>query len=194
MSCNIPELLHHECPIPSCHFGSQSDYCLEPTIVCQTFDPVVTEGGGYPAAVEVHGWAWSDAAAMAGLQPLTVSVTVDGELAMTAVANISRPDLVSAGVAPSPNHGFVADLPSELCTKVSHPLISRTVNVRWESTLMQPWCCCRTLTRRWSKATTQFASPRKWKGASRLSSVPHHVACVTSSRAAAKIALHCRQA
>lgn len=66
---------------------------------------------------------------MAGLQPLTVSVTVDGELAMTVVANVSRPDLVSAGVAPSPNHGFVADLPSKLCTKVSHPLITRTVNV-----------------------------------------------------------------
>lgn len=88
---------------------------------------MITKSGGYPPAVELHGWAWSDAAAMAGLQPLTVSVTVDGEVALTALANVSRPDLVSAGVAPSPNHGFVADLPSELCTKVSHPLTTCTI-------------------------------------------------------------------
>ena len=148
---------------------------------------MVTHRGGYPPAVEVHGWAWSDAAAMAGLQPLAVSVTVDGELAVTAVANISRPDLVSARVAPSPNHGFVADLPSELCTKVSHPLITRTDNVCWEPTLMQPSWCCRTLTRRWPKETTRFASLRKWKGASHSSSAPHHVACATFSSAAAII-------
>jgi hypothetical protein len=113
-----------------------------------TLDPVATQGGGDPPAVLLHGWAWSAAAPVAGMQPLTVSVEVDGKLVMTTVANVSRPDLVAVDVAPDPNHGFVADLPVEICREMltGNHSIRATVQADGESTphelASSPRCVC----------------------------------------------------
>lgn len=40
-----------------------------------------------------------------GTAPVNVDIIVDGAVAATIAANASRPDLVTAGVAPDPNHG-----------------------------------------------------------------------------------------
>jgi|EP01046_Picozoa_sp_COSAG06_P043999 hypothetical protein len=42
----------------------------------------------------------------AALPPVRVSVLIDGTRVATTQANIARPDLVTAGAAPDPNHGF----------------------------------------------------------------------------------------
>jgi hypothetical protein len=109
---------------------SDANYCCEKwrvgclsTFNYGTLDPLDAKGGGDPPALSVHGWAWSTAGHRAGLAPVGVTVTVDGRAvvqqgAAVAVANASRPDLVAAAVAPSPNHGFKIDLPISVCRDV----------------------------------------------------------------------------
>lgn len=82
-----------------------------------TLDPVVTKTG-FPPAIVVHGWAWSTGAPKAGQEPVDVTISVDDRPVLSSsVANVSRPDLVAAGVAPNSNHGFEIGLPPEVCTR-----------------------------------------------------------------------------
>jgi hypothetical protein len=90
-------------------------------------DPLVVSGDGH--TVTVRGWAWSEAANVAGSAPITVKITIQEQstfgTVLTAannaavaptpgattetVANSSRPDTVAtwgAGSAPDPHHGF----------------------------------------------------------------------------------------
>lgn len=75
-----------------------------------------------PAGVRVLGWVVDTAVGPAGLQgsttrpvqqPVGVLITVDGEPVLETVADVPRPDLVKAGVAPAPaKHGLAATLPA----------------------------------------------------------------------------------
>ena len=58
-----------------------------------------------PDSVTLHGWAWSETAAKGGSIPISVQISVDGAVSTT-IANVSRPDLVAAHVAPNNYHGF----------------------------------------------------------------------------------------
>jgi hypothetical protein len=62
------------------------------------------------SVIAVHGWAWDEGAPNAGQAPVVVRVSVSGlstpVTPITTLANISRPDLVVAGVAPNAEHGF----------------------------------------------------------------------------------------
>jgi|GEM_PF-427955 len=49
------------------------------------------------------GWAYDEDA---GTQAIDVHIYIDGRLSTTVTANMSRPDLVNAGVTPDPNHGY----------------------------------------------------------------------------------------
>ena len=51
------------------------------------------------------------AASKAGLSPISIRVTIDGGVAYEGTANVSRPDVVSAGSAPNAKHGFLVSLP-----------------------------------------------------------------------------------
>eukprot|EP01065_Artemidia_motanka_P026144 TRINITY_DN31062_c0_g1_i1.p1 TRINITY_DN31062_c0_g1~~TRINITY_DN31062_c0_g1_i1.p1 ORF type:complete len:611 (+),score=156.99 TRINITY_DN31062_c0_g1_i1:51-1883(+) len=74
-----------------------------------SFDSVTAAGG----AVSVRGWVVDTALPGGGVPPVNVSIEVDYEQVMTAVADVSRPDLPKAGVAPNAEHGFQKQLPAE---------------------------------------------------------------------------------
>ncbi|EDQ84453.1 uncharacterized protein MONBRDRAFT_12805 [Monosiga brevicollis MX1] len=59
----------------------------------------------------LSGWVVDNDLPGHGLGPATVAILVDGELCATQVANQERDDLVPAGVAPNPYHGFNVTLP-----------------------------------------------------------------------------------
>ena len=46
-----------------------------------------------------------------GVPPVHVMVTLDAAPVLTVLANLDRPDLVKAKVAPNPFHGFDAQFP-----------------------------------------------------------------------------------
>ena len=54
----------------------------------------------------VSGWAVDTALPRDGWGPVVVVILVDGEAVGSTLASADRPDLVKAGVAPNPNHGF----------------------------------------------------------------------------------------
>ncbi|EGD75792.1 hypothetical protein PTSG_07910 [Salpingoeca rosetta] len=54
----------------------------------------------------VRGWAVDTSLPGLGREPVTVRVDVDLQPVAYVVASLARPDLVAAGVAPDPNHGF----------------------------------------------------------------------------------------
>ena len=60
---------------------------------------------------QITGWAYD---LNAGTNPIDVHIYIDGNLIDSATANQSRPDLVSAGVCPDPNHGFSFSTPADL--------------------------------------------------------------------------------
>jgi hypothetical protein len=62
------------------------------------------------AELSVQGWA-VDTALSGGRTPVNVSILIDGQVVATGVASKPRPDLVKAGVAPDPDHGFLIQLP-----------------------------------------------------------------------------------
>ena len=66
-----------------------------------------------------------------GWAPVVVVAFVDGEAVSSTVADQSRPDLVSAGVAPNPEHGFSLTIPqsafSRLQSNGRHVLLVRIV-------------------------------------------------------------------
>jgi len=57
-------------------------------------------------AVNVSGWAVDKLLPRAGWGPVTVIISIDGQPVISVLAMESRPDLVTAGVAPNPEHGF----------------------------------------------------------------------------------------
>ena len=66
--------------------------------------------------LKLHGWAWDQAAAMAGMAAINVTVELDGIFSAVGSADVSRPDIVktwATGSAPNPDHGFeiVVELP-----------------------------------------------------------------------------------
>ena len=87
------------------------------TSMHSTFDPLNATG----ERVSLHGWAWDEAAPHAGLAPLNISIWINGAAQKTVVANVTRDDIVAAGVAPSPDHGFeaVVSVPSSGTVRIS---------------------------------------------------------------------------
>jgi len=74
------------------------------------------------------------------------SAAVVAPFSMRFLANVSRPDLVSADVAPNPNHGFMVGLPPAQCEKMTtgkHTIKASTVvnGVEWELS-SSPRCIC----------------------------------------------------
>ena len=68
------------------------------------------------------GWAVDPLLPGGGVPAVTVAFTIDGAPAsppLTVVANQPRPDLVRAGLAPNPDHGFVLVLPAAVARSVS---------------------------------------------------------------------------
>ena len=61
--------------------------------------------------VTVSGWIVDTLLPKMGMSPATAVVSVDGQAVASVLANIPRPDLVKAGVAPNPEHGFSLELP-----------------------------------------------------------------------------------
>ena len=72
------------------------------------------------SSYSVSGWAVSPALA-GGRTPVVVSILVDGKAVASALANHSRPDLVKAGVAPDPLHGFAITLPPSVAAQLGAP-------------------------------------------------------------------------
>eukprot|EP00946_MAST-07B_sp_MAST-7B-sp1_P001728 g1728.t1 len=83
------------------------------------------------AEATVRGWAVDSALPKRGWAPVVVVAFVDGEAVSSTVADQSRPDLVSAGVAPNPEHGFSLTIPqsafSRLQSNGRHVLLVRIV-------------------------------------------------------------------
>lgn len=71
--------------------------------------------------VSVMGWAVDVALSGGGVPPVSVAISVDGQAVATVVAKLPRPDLVKAGVAPNPDHGFDVALPAN----IAHMLMSK---------------------------------------------------------------------
>lgn len=64
------------------------------------------------ANITVFGWVVDPLLPGNGTAPVPVRVTVDGVAVIDAVADVSRSDLVKAGVAPNPQHGLAVTLPA----------------------------------------------------------------------------------
>jgi hypothetical protein len=70
----------------------------------------------------ITGWVVDSRLPGGGSAPVAVQVLVNGTVAASAVANVSRPDLVPAGVAPDPHHGFVVELGAAMAAAMQHGL------------------------------------------------------------------------
>merc|ERR1712070_1190488 len=64
----------------------------------------------------VSGWVVDTALAGEGVAPVVVTVRVDSEPVSACLANEARPNLVTDGVAPNPEHGFHCTLPSSVAS------------------------------------------------------------------------------
>jgi hypothetical protein len=87
--------------------------CLEGTLDGVDF--------GDDGSVSVRGWAVDPLLPRGGWGPATVVVSVDFAAAAAAVALLPRPDLVKAGVAPNPDHGFELVLPAAVAKVLTGP-------------------------------------------------------------------------
>jgi len=79
--------------------------------------------------LSVSGWA-VDPQLEGGRTPVNVSLLVDGLVVATAVADRPRPDLVAAGVAPDPRHGFTVILPGLIAKQLATPKQRHTLEAR----------------------------------------------------------------
>ena len=70
------------------------------------------DGNGSASTWSLSGWAVDTALPRGGWDPVTVTAFVDEAPVAAALASESRPDLVKAGVAPNPLHGFHVALPA----------------------------------------------------------------------------------
>lgn len=73
-----------------------------------------------PHAAGVHGWADDHGTAGGGLPPVQVEAHIDFRAVARAVANMSRPDLVPAGMAPNALHGFNMSLGDAAVSLLQH--------------------------------------------------------------------------
>eukprot|EP01043_Picozoa_sp_COSAG02_P031676 COSAG02_NODE_2079_length_9902_cov_3.742018_5_plen_417_part_00 len=64
-----------------------------------------------PSNITLFGWVVDPLLRGNGTPPVQVRVAVDGKGVVDTVADVSRADLVKAGVAPNPQHGLVVTLP-----------------------------------------------------------------------------------
>ena len=71
--------------------------------------------------VTLRGWAVDTLSPKRGEGPVTIVASVDGAPAASVLANDPRPDLVPAGVAPDPAHGFSITLPPAAAAKLMAP-------------------------------------------------------------------------
>lgn len=70
------------------------------------------------------GWAYDPDA---GTNPIEVHVYIDGRFYLSKIANEYRPDLVNAGVAPDPYHGFTFQI-SGIDTTIPHEISVFAIN------------------------------------------------------------------
>ena len=88
-----------------------------------SFDTVsVTPSSSSQAATAVvTGWAVDGALPGGGVPPVTVRITVNRTRAAVVSATVPRPDVVKAGDAPNPDHGFSLQLPSGVAAALAGP-------------------------------------------------------------------------
>ena len=73
-----------------------------------------------PPKMQVVGWCWDAAWSGGGVPPMTVRLSVDGDVTTAyVVANVSRAGLPSKTGAPNPEHGFVHALPPAAAAKLA---------------------------------------------------------------------------
>jgi hypothetical protein len=92
------------------------------------------------AALSVSGWA-VDPQLDGGRSPVNVSVLLDGKVIAVGTADLPRPDLVKAGVAPDPKHGFVILLPGQAVQQLGTPNQRHALEARVGSTVLQNTKC-----------------------------------------------------
>jgi hypothetical protein len=96
-----------------------------------TLDPLAVNA----THVGVHGWAWSEQARKGGWAPVAVEVALDGAAAVTVpAANVTRADLVDAGVAPNAQHGFVLAVAIPTTTAAAAAAAAATATTRAAAT------------------------------------------------------------
>lgn len=71
-------------------------------------------------AVAAGGWAVDPSLPKGGVAPVMVEMRVDSKPVVQMVANISRSDLVKAGVAPNPAHGFNLKAGQNVAASLQH--------------------------------------------------------------------------
>jgi len=81
-----------------------------------------------PGPITAGGWA-VDYRLDGGRTPVNVSISVDGTIVATALADKPRPDLVPGHVAPDPNHGFSIKLPPAVAKRMLMPGQHKRYNV-----------------------------------------------------------------
>ncbi len=74
----------------------------------------------YVSTTSGSGWAYD---ADAGTNPIKVHVYIDGRFYQEVPANLSRPDLVSDGNIPDPNHGFTFNITGIDLTRVHEVMV-----------------------------------------------------------------------
>ena len=91
-------------------------------------------------AMSVSGWA-VDPQLEGGRTPVNVSLLVDGKVVAVGTADLPRPDLVEAGVAPDPNHGFVIVLPGRVAQALGVPSQHHALEARVGSAVLRNVQC-----------------------------------------------------
>ena len=86
--------------------------------------------------VNVSGWAVDPLLPQGGKSPITIVISVDGVAAVSVLANHPRHDLVAAGVATNPEHGFSTVLPAQ----AAHTLLSEGRHVLAAMAIGGPNC------------------------------------------------------
>lgn len=120
---------------------------------------------GVNSTFGLKGWAVDHNLPGDGLAPVEIRITVDLAPCCSTMANISRPDLVKAHVAPNPEHGFELSLPANITSLLKtgvHMINAWVVNspstkdtpVRVDGA---PMCICDGAPCSCNSATTRFA-------------------------------------
>ena len=86
--------------------------------------------------VSVVGWVVDPLLPGSGRPAVPIQVTIDGKKVQEALANISRPDLPAAGVAPDADHGFNLVLSANVVKSLQHG----THQIHVMATSSEPGC------------------------------------------------------
>jgi hypothetical protein len=89
-----------------CNCQETSENCLKD---CPPINHLPIGSLDQATQTSITGWAYDQDA---GSNPINVHIYIDGNPIANITANESRPDLVSEGVCPNPNHGFTFSTPS----------------------------------------------------------------------------------